>query len=144
MECAVFAFGRLPLAHSARCFTARAHGLPKDDCRHRCLDYPDGLTLATREGQAFLALNGIQTRSAQTVSLLAELPEMARLGVDVVRISPRGRGTGQVIDAFHAALTGATPPAVAAESLRPLMPVGPCEGYWHGEAGTRLRPPTAA
>jgi collagenase-like PrtC family protease len=138
VECEVFAFGRLPLAHSARCFTARAHGLPKDDCQYRCLDYPDGMTLATQEGQAFLALNGIQTQSAQTLSLIAELPEMTRLGVDVVRISPQSRGTEEVIDAFHRVRTGAIEPAVAAESLRRLMPVGPCDGYWHGEAGIRL------
>ncbi len=33
METEVFVFGRLPLSFSARCFTARAHNLPKDECR---------------------------------------------------------------------------------------------------------------
>ena len=36
METEVLAFGRLPLAVSARCFTARAHNLPKDQCDFRC------------------------------------------------------------------------------------------------------------
>ena len=54
METEVFAYGRLPLAYSARCFTARHYNLPKDDCQFRCLDHPDGLRLATREGEAFL------------------------------------------------------------------------------------------
>ncbi len=43
MATEVFAYGRLPLAYSARCFTARHHNLPKDDCQYRCLDYPEGL-----------------------------------------------------------------------------------------------------
>ena len=62
VETEVFAFGRLPLAYSARCFTARAHNLPKDDCQFRCLDYPDGLILRTREDESFLVLNGMQTQ----------------------------------------------------------------------------------
>ena len=42
----VFAFGRLPLAFSARCFTARHHRLNKDECDFRCRDDPDGMLLA--------------------------------------------------------------------------------------------------
>ena len=49
IETEVFAYGRLPLAFSARCFTARHYNLSKDDCQYRCLDHPDGLPLATRE-----------------------------------------------------------------------------------------------
>ncbi len=44
----VFAFGRLPLAISARCFTARHYGLNRDECQFRCLDHPDGITLSTQ------------------------------------------------------------------------------------------------
>ncbi len=130
VETEVFVFGRLPLAYSARCFTARVHKLPKDDCQYRCLDYPDGLTLSTREGQPFLALNGIQTQSAQTLNLIHELPEIRRLKVDVVRISPQGFGTERVIAAFSKAIQGESPPG-----LEKLMPVGPCNGYWYGKAG---------
>src|SRR5674476_1389015 len=42
METEVFAYGRLPLAVSARCFTARHYSLPKDDCQFRCLDHACG------------------------------------------------------------------------------------------------------
>ncbi len=139
VESEVFAYGRLPLAYSARCFTARAHKLPKDDCQYRCLDYPDGMNLSTQEGQPFLALNGIQTQSAQTLNLLSELHALARRGVDVLRISPQSQGTERVIEAFHKARRGLLSPRAAAESLHRLMPVGPCDGYWHGEAGIRLR-----
>lgn len=41
----VFAFGRLPLAMSARCFTARHYGLNRDECEFRCMEQPDGLLL---------------------------------------------------------------------------------------------------
>ncbi len=130
VETEVFVYGRIPLAYSARCFTARVHKLPKDDCQYRCLDYPDGMTLSTREGQPFLSLNGIQTQSAQTLNLIHELPEIRRMNVDVVRISPQGYNTEKVIDAFSSALRG-QPRA----DLEKLMPVGPCNGYWHGKAG---------
>jgi collagenase-like PrtC family protease len=56
MQTEVFAYGRMPLAFSARCFTARHRNLPKDDCRFSCLDHPDGLMLKTREHEEFLVL----------------------------------------------------------------------------------------
>ena len=70
VETEVFVYGKLPLAFSARCFTARHYDLNKDDCQFKCLDHPEGMTLKTREGQPFLAINGIQTMSAQTYNLL--------------------------------------------------------------------------
>jgi hypothetical protein len=42
----VFGFGRMPLAFSARCFTARHYRLKKDDCEFRCRDDADGLLLS--------------------------------------------------------------------------------------------------
>jgi collagenase-like PrtC family protease len=50
VETEMFALGRLPLAWSARCYTARSHNLPKDDCRFVCMDYPDG-PLKTRRAR---------------------------------------------------------------------------------------------
>ena len=70
LETEVFVFGRLPLSFSARCFTARAHNLPKDECGFRCADYPEGMPLQTREGQSFLNLNGIQVQSGETCNLV--------------------------------------------------------------------------
>lgn len=80
LQTEVFAYGRMPLALSARCFTARHYGLHKDDCRLRCLDHPDGITLRTREGRPFLAINGIQTQSAQRMSLLPRVAELSAMG----------------------------------------------------------------
>jgi len=131
VETEVFAWGRIPLAMSARCYTARAYDLPKDDCQYRCLDHADGMTLRTREGEPFLAINGIQTQSALTCNLLPEVARMRDMGVDVLRISPQARHTDKIVQAFADALAG-TPDS---PDLERLMPVGACDGYWHGEAG---------
>jgi collagenase-like PrtC family protease len=131
VETEVFAWGRIPLAMSARCYTARAYDLPKDDCQYRCLDHADGMTLRTREGEPFLAINGIQTQSALTCNLLGEVKAMKDLGVDVLRISPQARHTEKVIRAFADVLAGQE----NLPDLERLMPVGGCDGYWRGEAG---------
>ena len=132
IETEVFAYGRLPLAYSARCFTARHYNLPTDDCQFRCLDYPDGLPLATREGEPFLTLNGIQTQSAGVYSLIGELPALRQLGIASLRLSPQSRHMGRVVDAFQAALAGEQ---TAADVLARIMPGPAVDGYWHGRAG---------
>ncbi|WP_456375584.1 U32 family peptidase [Thiolapillus sp.] len=133
VETEVFAWGRMPLAMSARCYTARAYNLPKDDCQYRCLDHADGLTLRTREGEPFLALNGIQTQSALTCNLLSEVGVMRQLGVDVLRISPQARHTAHIVRSFADALRGKD----QHPDMERFMPVGGCNGYWREKAGMR-------
>jgi len=135
IETEVFAYGRLPLAFSARCFTARHYNLSKDDCRFSCQEHPYGLGLNTREGQPFLALNGIQTQSASVYNLAAELGDMSDMGVDVVRISPQPLNTGEVAALFRQSLDGTLPATDAAASIAQFMPDAACDGYWHGQAG---------
>ena len=130
----VFAYGRLPLAFSARCFTARHYDLPKDDCRFCCLDHPGGLELATREHEPFLVLNGIQTQSYRVLNLSDALPDMRELGVDAVRLSPQPEHMDEVIAAFRDALDG-TPPAAVSALLAAALPAPACNGYWHGRPG---------
>lgn len=130
METEVFAFGKLPLAFSARCFTARHYELNKDDCQFKCLDHETGLTLKTREGQDFLTINGIQTMSAQTYSLLSEMPALLTLGIEAVRLSPQPGAMVDIIDAFDLARQGK-----AAENRASWSENGLCDGYWFGEAG---------
>ncbi len=144
VETELFAFGRLPLAFSARCFTARAHNLPKDDCRFRCLDYPDGLALSTREAAPFLNLNGIQTQSARSFSLLGEWDAVIDLGVEVLRISPQAEQTGRIIAIFDACRADQLDPARARAEAEALMPCGPCDGYWHGRPGMEGVPAAAS
>lgn len=135
LQTEVFAFGRLPLAFSARCFTARHLNLPKDDCGFSCIAHPDGQLLQTREDEPFLVLNGIQTQSARVHSLLRDLDGLRSAGVDVVRLSPQSQRMADVIGLFHAARSGALAPAEAHEQLRALLPGEACNGYWHGRPG---------
>lgn len=136
IETEIFAYGRLPLAYSARCFTARAHNLPKDDCQYRCLDYPDGLMLATQEKEKFLVLNGIQTQSAKTCNLISVLPELIDLNVDVLRISPASLHSEKIIDVFYKCVHEGYSLKQANEDLQSMMPAsGSCNGYWYGENG---------
>ena len=131
VETEVFVYGKLPLAFSARCFTARHYALNKDDCQFKCMAHPEAITLKTREGQPFLAINGIQTMSAQTYNLLAEIPDMRTMGIDIVRISPQPQHLPEIIAAFDAARHGSAPAEVKGE----WAPNGFVDGYWFGEAG---------
>lgn len=137
VETEVMAFGRIPLAWSARCFTARAHHLQKDNCQEKCLADPDGVIVYTQEEDAFLVLNGIQTQSAQTYNLVGELEDMRSLGVDILRISPQSTHMPEIIELFTGALSGAVPAHQAAHQLDALTPSGPCMGYWFGEPGMK-------
>ena len=134
-ETEVFAYGKLPLAFSARCFTARHHNLQKDDCRFRCLDYEDGLDLKTREGQPFLTLNGIQTQSALVYNLIGELDKLQEAGVGVVRVSPQAHHTGEILRLFRECIEQRLAPAQAMSQIEGLMPAASCNGYWYGRPG---------
>ena len=135
MSTEVFGYGRLPLALSARCFTARRYNLSKDNCEFRCIEHPDGMPLLTREGQPFLTLNGIQTQSARICNLIHELDPLLQLGVDVLRISPQSEDTFTIIELFRQCLEQAITPDLAARRMESLMPAAPCNGYWHGRPG---------
>lgn len=130
----VFAFGRLPLAWSARCFTARARDRAKDDCGFTCRDDPDGLSLATLDGEALFVLNGIQTQSARPSSLANVIGEAAALGVSVLRVMPQARHTVDIVRAFRDAIDGRVAADEAARTLETLTGATRA-GYWRGMAG---------
>lgn len=134
IETEVLTWGRLPLAHSARCFTARHFNLQKDTCEFRCLGLADGLVLRTREGESFLTLNGVQTQSARVHNLLADLPAVVEIA-DVLRISPQGENTPEVLGLFRAVIDGNTTPQTAFEQSTAWLVDQPCNGFWHGRPG---------
>ena len=144
LETEVFAYGRMPLAFSARCFTARQRDLGKDDCRFSCLEHPDGMALRTREGKGFLVLNGTQIQSELTYNLLGELADIKAMGVDVVRVSPQAHRCGEVLAIFDSARRGTLGLAAAQSRLAPLMPSKGCDGYWFGQPGMAIHLPEAA
>ena len=124
-ELEMLAWGRLPLAYSARCFTARALDVAKDQCGFRCIEHPDGLPLATREGEPFLTINGIQIQGTEVTDLLPERDALAACGVGILRISPQAHGMDAVLAHFRDGLSAPQPPA----------PLGARNGYWDGRPG---------
>ncbi|MBU0812794.1 MAG: U32 family peptidase [Gammaproteobacteria bacterium] len=124
-EIEIFAYGHLPLAYSARCFTARAENRPKDDCQFCCQNYPEGIPLLSQEGEALFTINGIQTLSASVSNLLADYPALVDSGAELLRLSPRASGMIEVVQAFDAVRNGGMPP----------LAVDGCNGYWHGQPG---------
>jgi len=135
LETEVFAFGRLPLAFSARCFTARAHNLPKDDCQLRCGDYSEGMAMNTREGERLFTLNGIQVQSGGVCNLLGAVNELLALGVDVLRLSPQQSGMQEIVALFRAAVDGQMAAPEAEQRSAAYLSAGVCNGYWYGEPG---------
>jgi len=128
-EVEVLGYGHLPLALSARCFTARSENRAKDDCETCCINYPTGRRVNSQEGQQVFVLNGIQTMSGYCYNLGNDLAGM-RDQVDCVRLSPQDVTTLAEIDRFRANENGQAPIMVAKGS--------DCNGYWRKLAGMTL------
>jgi O2-independent ubiquinone biosynthesis protein UbiV len=128
-EVEVLGYGYLPLALSARCFTARSENRAKDDCQTCCIDYPNGRRVLSQEGQQVFVLNGIQTMSGYCYNLGNDLAGMHNW-VDIVRLSPQDDSTLEDVDRFRANEAGEAPLMVARGS--------DSNGYWRRLAGMAL------
>jgi len=128
-EVEVMGYGHLPLALSARCFTARSENRAKDACETCCINYPTGRRVNSPESQLVFVLNGIQTMSGYCYNLGNDLARM-RGQVDCVRLSPQDTSTLAEIDRFRANENGQAPLMVAKGS--------DCNGYWRKLAGMTL------
>jgi len=124
----VFSWGKVPLAYSARCFTARHHELPKDSCQLVCGEYPEGLALESQEQQRFLNINGIQTQSGHSYNLLSEWRDMQALGITWMRISPSLSNTKSIVETLANAIEMNSDIARACADDE-------CNGYWFGRSG---------
>lgn len=129
-------FGRMPLAYSARCFTARHHQLAKDDCQFKCLDYEQGIPVKTQEGDSFAQINGIQTQSAKVSNLIDRWRELEAAGIDVLRLVPvASADTITVVKQLYSTMHGAE------ENTEPLDGKYEfCNGYWLQHEGMRYDP----
>lgn len=123
-EVELFTWGYLPLAYSARCFTARSENRPKDACKKCCINYPEGRTVVSQDSTELLRLNGIQSQSAKRQNLLAELGNWHGL-IDGVRLS---LSTPDLAPIELARQQRQQPQPLALSSDE-------CNGYWFGEAG---------
>ena len=126
IETEVYGYGYLPLAYSARCFTARSENRPKDQCGLCCIKYPDGRKIDSQEGLELFRMNGIQTMSGSIQNLVNDLPSMEGL-VDIVRMSPHSLEVFDWLDTFQQALHD--------NQRIPLQ--GYCNGYWHKIEGMK-------
>lgn len=149
----VSVFGRIPLALSARCYHARAHGRVKDNCQFVCEEDPDGMDLQTLQGEPFLAINGIQTLSHTCLNLMHELADMQRMGISVFRMSPHSGDMVEAAKLFRGVLDGALSPSEATSRLAGTSPDGPesrpgprlpfSNGFYHGREGYKWLAPGA-
>ncbi|OIQ88042.1 peptidase family U32 [mine drainage metagenome] len=138
-EIEVQAFGRLPLAISARCYHARSRNLHKDGCQYVCGEDPDGMVVDTMDGKPFLAVNGTQTMSYHYANLLGELTALRDLGVAHFRLSPHACDMVAVARLFRAVLDGGRSAEEAAAALEDLLPDAEfANGYVHGREGHRM------
>lgn len=137
----VLVFGRLPLAISARCYHARAHGLHKDGCQYVCAKDPDGMEVETMDAKPFLAVNGVQTLSHAYADLSASVPDLLDLGIRRLRLSPHANvDMVAVAAAFRAVAEG----TLDAEEIRARFQAGIgdaafCNGYIFDDIGSAYR-----
>lgn len=132
----LFAFGRMPLAISARCAHARSKGLTKDNCQFICGEDPDGLPLRTLDRQSFLVLNGVQTMSSSCVVLLDDLAPLIGAGLARVRLSPQDCDMVRVAALYRTALDGRIDGGEALAELATVYPgVRFSNGFLHQQEG---------
>ena len=130
LETEVFVYGHIPLSFSARCFTARAFNLAKDQCDFRCDQFDHGMPLYTQDKQNLFLINGIQLQSGTACNLLSEVERLRQLNIDVLRISPQDENIDSIIQAFRVSIDNDT-----LDIELPSPENGWCNGYWHDQPG---------
>ncbi|MBF0423055.1 MAG: U32 family peptidase [Magnetococcales bacterium] len=136
MEMEVFAYGKLPLTFSARCYTARAFRYSKANCQFKCGDHADGMVMRTQDGTDFLTINGTQTMSYRRYNLIDVTDQLAAMGIGVVRLSPQSQGMKEIIQVWLDRLQGLLSGVEALRRLTELNGGEPfCNGYFFGRPG---------
>ena len=137
----VWAYGRIPLAISSRCYHARVHGLSKDSCQFVCANDPDGWATQTMDGADFLAVNGVQTLSHVYGNLIGDLDPLAAAGVSALRLSPHSGDFVAVTQAFADAVAGKISPEEGMARLHAITPAADfSNGFLFGECGAAILP----
>ncbi len=132
----VWAYGRIPLAISSRCYHARVHGLSKDSCQFVCANDPDGWATKTLDGADFLAVNGVQTLSHVTANLIGDLDRLAEAGVHALRLSPHTGDFVAVTQTFADAVAGRISAQEGLARLREIAPEAQfSNGFLFGDRG---------
>lgn len=130
-------FGRMPLAYSARCFTARHHKLTKDNCQYKCLKNEQGILINTQEGESFAQINGIQIQSAKVNNLINYSQSLIESGIDIVRVVPVSPAdTLEVIQQLNNIIQ--QPGDLNFDAARLQNHYEFCNGYWFQIEGMKL------
>lgn len=136
LETEVLVYGRLPLSFSARCFTARADNVPKDQCELRCISDENGLPLQTQEGQELFTVNGVQLQSGVPCNLIGEMEVLMEMGVEVLRLSPEAGSMAELVSLFREVADQKRRATDAVEMMHEQFAEQEwCNGFWHEEAG---------
>lgn len=136
LEIEVFAFGRVPLSLSARCYHARVHCLHRDGCQFVCQKDPDGLDTGTLDDQPFLVINGVQTLSHDYHCLDTPPHRLEASGVRALRLSPHTGDMISLIRAYRRFLDGDGDSASLRQAATAAAGgAGLINGYAHGRQG---------
>ncbi len=132
----VWAFGRTPLAISARCYHARLHGYSKDSCQFVCDQDADGASVETLDREAFLVVNGVQTLSYAFCNLLKDAHDLVDVGVSSLRLSPHTCDMVAIAQLFRDVLDGRRDVDEAFRRSRDACPSAKfANGFIRGAAG---------
>lgn len=139
VDCEVWAFGRVPLAISGRCYHARVNGLTKDSCQFVCARDEDGLDVKSlNEGRLF-AINGVQTLSQSYYNLLSNIEALVEAGIASFRLSPHSCDMVGVSGIFRCRLDGAMSADEAQYLVSDLCPdIEFSNGFLFGEKGVQF------
>ncbi len=137
-----WAFGRVPLAISARCYHARLHKLSKDNCQFVCANDKDGLPVSTLDDEGFLVINGVQTLAHKCTNLIADTDDLVRAGVASLRLSPQYCDMVAVARSFRDVLDGRISADEGDASLKLTYPDVPMtNGFLRASIGATVRGP---
>lgn len=135
IEGEVFVHGKVPLAFSWRCYTSRAYGLTKTECRHHCAVHPDGMELKTLEREPLFTMNGTSLLSAGTYTLVEAVKDLEGIGVKTLRVSPQYKDTARVVEIFRKTMAGELAPEEALAGIAEITQGPLCNGWYFGGAG---------
>ncbi len=140
MDVEAFVYGRMPLAIAARCYHARAHNVPKDNCRYVCNLDNDGMTVDTMDGKPFLTVNGTQTMSYTVCNLAAEIPQFLDMGVKSFRISPHDVDIVHVAKLFRGVIDGDIEPQQLLDETDGIVDGAPnSNGFFYDAEGLKYK-----
>lgn len=126
--------GHVPVGISSTCQTVCSLGYSEDECGKVCQRYPEGMVLNAGDRPMF-RIDGPQTLSAATYCLVEYLPQLAKAGVNTVRVLPQWNHTGRIVRIYREVLEHRRDCRDAAEELKTISPTGLCNGWFLGKAG---------